>query len=151
MESDDADTARPSPTLGRWDGLPHGEITHRIIGAFFHVYNRLGYGFAETVYRKVLAKDLVSRGLHVAEEAPIEVRIDGDVVGVYRADLLVANRVICELKATERLSPTASMQLLNCLRATDLEVGLLLHFGPSAAFQRIVAGNDRKHRRTDPR
>jgi GxxExxY protein len=117
-------------------------LTRRIIGAFYDVYNALGYGFLESVYANALAVEIVSRGLHVVREASAEVRYKGEVVGMFRADLLVESRVVVELKASPKLHPAHPAQLLNYLRATDLEVGLLLHFGPRPGIQGFVASND---------
>jgi len=123
------------------DGLIDGELTHRIIGAFYHVYNRLGYGFLESVYSRAMALELTKRGLHVATEVACEVHFDGEIVGVFRADLMVESRLVLELKASQVLHMADRMQLLNYLRATDLEIGLLLHFGPKPAFKRLIATN----------
>lgn len=127
-------------------------LTRRIIGAFYDVYNALGYGFLESVYANALAVEVASRGLHVVREASAEVCYKGEVVGVFRADLLVESRVVVELKASPKLHPADPMQLLNYLRSTDLEVGLLLHFGPEPTIRRFVASNDlprgRRHQRS---
>jgi GxxExxY protein len=117
-------------------------ITRRIIGAFYDVYDGLGYGFLESVYANALAFEIVGRGLHVVREASTEVRYKGEVVGSFRADLLVESRVVVELKSSRKLDAAHGAQLLNYLRATDLEVGLLLHFGPRASFQRFIASNN---------
>jgi GxxExxY protein len=116
-------------------------LTRRVIGAFYDVYNALGYGFLESVYKTALERELLERGLTVVREAGAEVRYKGAVVGVFRADLLVESRVVVELKACRRLDSAHPAQLMNYLRATDLEVGLLLHFGPRPAFQRFIATN----------
>ena len=128
------------------DGLLHAEVTGRILGAFYHVYNALGYGFVESVYAAALAREMSKRGLHVQREVAIEVRYEGAVAGVFRADILVDSVVIVELKATRTLTPIDAQQLLNYLRATGLEVGLLLHFGPRPSFRRLVSSDE-----TDPR
>lgn len=120
------------------DDLFEGELSHRIIGAFYYVYNGLGYGFLESVYRRALARELTRRGLHVVVDAPAEVRFDGEVVGVFRSDILVESRIVLELKAARALSPADEIQVLNYLRATDLELGLLLHFGPKPQFRRFI-------------
>jgi GxxExxY protein len=117
-------------------------LTRKIIGAFYDVYNALGYGFLESVYANALAYEIVSRGLHVVREATAEVRYKGEVVGSFRADLLVESRVVVELKASSKLHPAHPAQLINYLRSTDLEVGLLLHFGPRPGIQRFIASND---------
>lgn len=121
------------------DGLFERELTHRVIGTFYDVYNSLGYGFLESVYRTAFAIELTRRGLHVATEVPVDVRYGGEVVGCFRADLLVESRLVLELKACQKLSAADEMQLLNYLRATDLELGLLFHFGPKPAFRRFIA------------
>jgi GxxExxY protein len=117
-------------------------LTEKVIGAFYDVYNALGYGFLESVYKSALQRELVDRGLHVVREADAEVRYKGNVVGLFKADLLVESRVVVELKACRRLDSADPAQVINYLRATDLEVGLLLHFGPRAAFQRFIATNN---------
>jgi GxxExxY protein len=117
-------------------------LTHRIIGAFFHVYNALGYGFLEAVYARALELELARRGLQAAREASINVWYGEEIVGQYRADLLVENVVVVELKAHRTLVPQDRAQLLNCLRASDLEVGLLLNFGARPAFLRVVSSNE---------
>jgi GxxExxY protein len=117
-------------------------LTRRIIGAFYDVYNALGYGFLESVYKTALAKEITDRGLSVVREAGAEVRYKGEVVGLFRADLLIESRVVVELKACRKLESAHPAQVMNYLRAADLEVGLLLHFGPRPAFQRFIATND---------
>ena len=128
------------------DGLFERELSHRIVGAFYDVYNALGYGFLEPVYRKALARELTTRGFHVATEVPAEVRYDGEVVGQFRADILVESRIVLELKASRTLASADEMQVLNYLRATDLELGILLHFGPKPAFRRFVSTNSPSRR-----
>jgi GxxExxY protein len=128
-------------TPKRPDRLLEGEITSRIIGAFYECYNQLGFGFLESVYRRALATELRARGLDVQEEAPLEVVYKGVVVGLFRLDLLVEHRVVTEIKASSLLSPTDRRQLLNYLRATRCEVGLLLYFGPEPNFFRLVSQN----------
>jgi GxxExxY protein len=122
----------------------HTEITDKIISAFYQVYNTLGYGFLEKVYRNALAIELRQRGLAVTLEAPITVYYAGEVVGEYFADLLVAGAVIVELKAMRQLAEEHEAQLLNYLKATPYEVGLLLNFGPKPAVKRKAYDNDRK-------
>jgi GxxExxY protein len=124
--------------------LLDGSLTRRIIGAFYYVYDRLGFGFLEAVYRRALAHVLMRAGLTVECEQLIEVWFDGVKVGHYRADMLVERRVLVEFKATDRLTATDRKQLLNYLRATDVEVGLLLNFGPRAQFERLVYSNSKK-------
>jgi GxxExxY protein len=116
----------------------HAELTGRIINAFYHVYNCLGYGFLEAVYGNALAHELRKRGFEVRQQAPIEVRYDGEVVGQYFADLLVNGAVIVELKAASEITDAHQAQLLNYLKATGVEVGLLLNFGPKPGMRRKI-------------
>ena len=122
----------------------HADITDLIIKAFYKVYNTLGYGFLEKVYQNSLAIALRKLGLKVVQEARIEVYYEGEVVGEYFADLLVAGAVIVELKAVKRLLPEHEAQLLNYLKATPYEVGLLLNFGPKPEVKRKAFDNSRK-------
>jgi GxxExxY protein len=136
-------TDRPSARVKEcYEALFEEALTRKIIGAFYDVYNALGYGFLESVYANALAREIVSRGLHVVREAGAEVLYKGEVVGNFRIDLLVESRVVVELKACEKLDKSHHAQLINYLRATDLEVGLLLHFGPRPTFERFIATND---------
>ncbi|HHB91453.1 MAG TPA: GxxExxY protein [Anaerolineae bacterium] len=118
--------------------LKYGELTGEILNAFFTVYNRLGFGFLERVYENALAYELRKRGYRVTQQAPITVRYDAIVVGEYFADILVDGKVIVELKTAERISEAHVAQLVNYLKATGIEVGLLLNFGPKPEFRRKV-------------
>ena len=109
----------------------HSDITEQIIKAFYKVYNTLGYGFLEKVYENALAIELKQQGLSVVQQAPIKVYYNGQLVGEYYADLLVEDKVIVELKAVEALADEHHAQLLNYLKATEIQVGLLLNFGPT--------------------
>jgi len=122
----------------------HTDITDKIISAFYTVYNTLGYGFLEKVYRNALTIEFRKLGLAVAPEAPIKVNYEGQVVGEYFADLLVADAVLVELKAARQLADQHEAQLLNYLKATPYEVGLLLNFGPKPEMRRKIYDNDRK-------
>ena len=124
--------------------MKHNDITELIIKAFYTVYGVLGYGFLEKVYENALAIELRKLGLKVVQQAQIVVYYDGHEVGVYQADLLVADAVIVELKATRALAPEHEAQLLNYLKATPYEVGLLLNFGPRPQIRRKVYDNERK-------
>jgi len=127
------------------DALKHADVTDKILHAFFKkVYPKLGYGFLEKVYENALALELRRVGLTVEQQARIEVYYDGVVLGEYFADLLVDGVVIVELKAIQRLGPQEEAQLLNYLRATPYEVGLLLNFGPRPDFRRKVFDNANK-------
>ncbi|MDB4891576.1 MAG: GxxExxY protein [Gemmatimonadetes bacterium] len=115
------------------------ELTGRIIGAFYETYNILDFGFLESVYKSALAYELRDRGLHVRREVPVRVHYKNYRVGWHRIDLLVEERVVIELKATALLAPTDRRQLTNYLRATRLDVGLLLHYGPEPEVHRLVS------------
>jgi GxxExxY protein len=117
------------------------ETTDQIIGAFFDVYNVLGFGFLEHVYSLALERELVGRGRRVGREVATPIWFKGQVLTSQRVDLVVDGRVVVEVKATMVLPPTAHRQTLNYLRATTLEVALLLHFGPKPRFFRIVQSN----------
>jgi GxxExxY protein len=126
----------------------HKEITEKIIKAFYTVYNALGYGFLEKVYVQALVIELQNQGLEVARNVAITVFYAGQAVGEYFADLVVADRVIVEVKAARTFAPEHEAQLLNYLKATPYEVGLLLNFGPKAEIKRMAYNNDRKGRPT---
>ena len=131
--------------------LLHGNLTDRIIKAFYKVYNTLGYGFLEKVYENSLALELRRLGFSVEQQQPINVFYEGEVVGEYFADLIVEDVVILELKAAEAMSEAHEAQLVNYLRATEIEVGLLFNFGPKPQFKRKIFMNDKKHAiREDP-
>jgi len=122
----------------------HAEITDLIIKAFYVVYNTLGYGFAEKVYQNALAVELRAMGLAVEVEYPITVYYKGQSVGLFSADLFVAGCVIVELKAIKELIAENEAQLLNYLRSTIYEVGLLLNCGPEPQIKRKSYDNMRK-------
>jgi len=122
----------------------HTSITELIIRGFYAAYNNLGYGFLEKVYGNALAIELRKLGLEVIQEARIQVCYDGQVVGEYYADLLVADAVVVEIKATAALREEHEAQLLNYLKATPYEVGLLLNFGPKPEMKRKAFDNSRK-------
>jgi GxxExxY protein len=122
----------------------HEEITSEILAAFYVAYNTLGYGFLEKVYENALIFELQKRGLNVKQQVPITVYYEGQVVGEYFADLLVQDRVILELKVADEMTNAHQAQLLNYLKATNLEVGLVLNFGPKPEFKRKIFTNIRK-------
>ena len=119
--------------------LIDAELTHSVIGAFYEVYNTLGFGFLEHVYVRALEREITSRGHHVECEKRVPIWYKGESVATQRLDMLVEHRLVVETKATYELHRAAPRQLQNYLRATRLEVGLLLHFGPEAKFHRLVA------------
>jgi GxxExxY protein len=104
----------------------------------------LGYGFLEKVYERSLLLELRKMGISAEAQKPISVTYAGEIVGEYFCDLLVDNRVIVEIKATQLLTPSHEAQLLNYLKATDIEVGLLLNFGPDPQVKRKAFSNNRK-------
>ncbi len=124
--------------------LKHRELTERIIGTFYDVYNELGHGFIESVYEKSLAIALRQQGLEVFQQVAIPVWFRGIQVGDFDADLMIERVVIAELKSARSIDPAHVAQLLNYLKATDIEVGLLLNFGPRPDFKRLLFDNPRK-------
>jgi GxxExxY protein len=124
----------------------HQEHTRRIIGVFYDVYNELGYGFLESVYQRAMLIALTRQGIAVAQQQSLPVWFRGEQIGDFHPDLLVAGRVIVELKACRTLEPIHDAQVLNYLRASDIEVGLLLNFGPKPAIKRLVFANIHKCR-----
>lgn len=128
------------------DGLIEGELSRSVIGAFFEVYNEMGYGFLEHLHAKGMQVELLSRGHNVTREVSVPVYFKGWTLGDQRIDMIVDDKLIIEIKSTYNLPKTANRQLYNYLRCTDLEVGLLLHFGPKAFFHRQVLSNEKKRR-----
>ena len=107
------------------------ELTKKIIGVFYKVYNQLGYGFLEKVYENAMMVEFEKESISAMAQCRIKVSYDGTVVGEYFADILVDGKVIVEIKASRGLPLESEAQLLNYLKATDMEVGLLLNFGPA--------------------
>jgi GxxExxY protein len=124
--------------------VKHEQLTEQIIKGFYTVYRALGYGFLEKVYENSLAIELRKMRLEVVQQAQIKVYYTGVAVGEYYADLLVADAVIVEIKAVRALLKEHEAQLLNYLKATPYEVGLLLNFGPKPEIKRKVYDNERK-------
>jgi GxxExxY protein len=124
--------------------VKHKPLTEQIIKAFYDVYNELGHGFLEKVYQNSLFLELKSRGFKVEAQKQIKVHFKGYEVGEYYPDLIVNDAVILELKATECIVEEFENQILNYLRATDIEVGLLLNFGNKPEIKRKVFDNDKK-------
>ena len=124
--------------------LLHGDLTGRIVGAFFEVHRALGFGFLESVYSHALLHELRRRGLVADREVGCSVTYREVVVGQFSADIIVNGLVVLELKTARMFDPTNVAQLLNYLRSTELELGLLLNFGQRAQFERVVFTNNRK-------
>jgi len=127
--------------MAKIDNYKHSEITEKIIKAFYKVYNALGYGFLEKVYENAMFMELESMGLSVEKQKQIQVYYEGKEVGQYFADLVVEGNVIVELKAAESLCEEHEFQLINYLKATEVEVGLLLNFGKKPELKRKVFSN----------
>ena len=122
----------------------HKDKTERIIKCFYEVYNTLGYGFLEKVYENSLFNELSINGLKCEKQKKIKVQYKGEEVGEYFADILVDDAVILELKAAETLCKEHEFQLINYLKATNIELGLLLNFGKKPEIKRKIFTNDRK-------
>lgn len=120
------------------DELIEERLTHSVIGAFYEVYNTLGYGFLEHLYKNALERELRARGHQVGREVYVIVTYKGEELGRQRIDLIVDNVLVVEIKSTQSLHDSATRQIYNYLKATNLRVGLLLHFGPKPNFHRIV-------------
>jgi len=132
-------------------GLVHSELTEKLIGIFYDVYNELGHAFLESVYEQALSISLAENQIFFQRQVAVPVWFRGHQIGDFRADLLVENKVILELKAGRAIESAWEKQLLNYLRATQIEVGLLLNFGPAPQFRRLVFENERKKIRVHPR
>lgn len=130
--------------------MKHADLTERIIGVFYNVYNELGYGFLEIVYEESLVIALREAGLTVERQVELPVWFRRQRVGAFRADVLVENHVLLELKASRALESAHEAQLLHYLRSTDVEVGLLLNFGIRPQFRRLVFDNEQKKIRGNP-
>ncbi|MDH5507505.1 MAG: GxxExxY protein [Anaerolineae bacterium] len=122
----------------------HSGLTEQIISAFYNVYNELGYGFLEKVYENAMAIELQQAGLKSVQQSPIRVYYAGQLVGDYYADIIVSDLIIVELKAIKTLTAQHEAQLLNYLKATTYETGLLLNFGPKPQIKRRAFENTRK-------
>ncbi len=122
----------------------HSDLTSKIIKAFFQVYNTLGYGFLEKVYERAMVFELRKMGLNCEPQFPIRVYYETEEVGYYQADIFVEKEVIAELKAAIVLREDDEFQLINYLKGTNVEVGLLFNFGKKPEFQRKVFSNDLK-------
>ncbi len=121
-----------------------GELSNKIIKAYYNVYNILGFGFLEKVYENALIVELKKLGLHGRRQVPIKVFYDNQKVGDYFADIIVEDKIILELKAAESLCEEHEAQLLNYLRATSIEVGFLFNFGKKPEFKRKIFENEYK-------
>lgn len=118
--------------------LLHGNISGAIIGAFYTVHTELGSGFLEAVYVNAMTVLLQLAGVRVDRQVPFDIRFHGQHLGTYRADLVVEDRIIVEIKAGRTIIPQHTAQVLNYLKASRLQVGLLLNFGEKAQFKRVI-------------
>ena len=118
----------------------HKELTEKIIGCFYRVYNTLGYGFLEKIYENALAYEFEKIGLKFGKQVGISVLYEGEIMGEYFADFIVEGKVVVEVKAIKCFSGTEEAQLINYLKATGTEVGLLLNFGEEAKIKRMIFG-----------
>ncbi|HTP13159.1 MAG TPA: GxxExxY protein [Bacteroidota bacterium] len=121
-----------------------GQLSNRIIGAFYAVYHQLEYGFLEKVYENALVRELRKKGMKATQQKRIDVYYDGQRVGEYFADIVVEDSVVLELKAAEGIAPEHEAQLINYLKASNIELGLLFNFGVQPQFIRRVFTNGRK-------
>jgi len=124
------------------ENYKYSEITEKILKAFFIVYNKLGFGFLEKVYERAMVIELRKQNLTAETQKPIKVFYDDDIIGDYYADIIVNEVVIIELKAVEFIIPEHEVQLVNYLKATEIEVGLLLNFGNKPQYKRRVFTKD---------
>jgi len=124
--------------------LLHREITQKIIDAFFITYNHLGFGFPEAIYAAALEHELRKAGVRVDREVNVYVHYDGITLGLVRLDILVEGKIVVEAKALRSIPEDVEDQVFNYLRATKLEVGLLLNYGPRPKVKRYLSTNDRK-------
>jgi GxxExxY protein len=131
--------------------LKHADLTDKVIGVFYEVYNELGHGFVESVYRSAIELALRQLGIRVAREVPLPVWFRGENMGNFRADLIVEDVLLLELKSAVTIERSHEAQTLNYLRATKIEVALILNFGPRAHFRRLVFDNKEKKIGVDPR
>lgn len=124
--------------------MQHKEITAEIINSFYKVYNTLGYGFLEKVYENALSIELKKKGLNCKRQKPITVFYEDEIVGEYFADLIINDEIIIELKACETLIEEHEIQVVNYLKATKIEVALLLNFGKTPEIKRKIYSNEFK-------
>ena len=118
--------------------MKHEDLTSKIIACAYKIHNTLGFGFLEAVYQNALLIELLKTGLHAEKEKKIQVHYDSQLVGDYMADIIVENKIILELKSVKDLHPAHSAQLINYLKATGMEIGLLINFAESVQIKRKI-------------
>jgi GxxExxY protein len=137
-------------TTNREGGLLEEPLTHSVIGAFYDVHGELGFGFREYLYALALERDLVAKGHRVDREVTVMVHYRGEALAGQTLDMIVDEKLVVEIKATERLHPSATLQLFSYLCATNMEVGLLLQFGREPKFYRVICQNHfKRHQNGD--
>ena len=124
--------------------MKHEALSEQVIGVFYTIYNELGHGFLESIYQKAFSVVLAEKSIPFQEQTPIEVVYHGVSLGDFKADLIAGSRVLIELKAVKALEEAHERQVLNYLKSTNLEVALLLNFGPRPQVRRLVLDNDLK-------
>lgn len=130
--------------------IKYKEITEKIIKGFYEIYNELGSGFLESVYEQALYIVLTGYGSNVERQKDITVYFRGYIIGKFRADLIINEKIIVEIKAVHNLLSEHEAQMINYLKATNIEVGLLLNFGNKPEFKRFIYDNYRKNIRENP-
>ncbi|ODS33937.1 MAG: hypothetical protein SCARUB_00910 [Candidatus Scalindua rubra] len=127
-----------------YQDFKYKELTEKIIEIFYRVYNKLGYGFLEKVYENAMMIEFKKKNISAVSQFAIKVLYEDEIVGEYFADILISNKIIVEIKAAKNIAEEHEAQLLNYLKATDIEVGLLLNYGPKPNFKRKAFDNLRK-------
>ena len=127
-----------------YQDFKYKELTEKIIEIFYRVYNKLGYGFLEKVYENAMMIEFKKENISAVSQSAIKVLYEGEIVGEYFADILILGKIIVEIKAVKNIAEEHEAQLLNYLKATDIEVGLLLNYGPKPNFKRKAFDNLRK-------
>jgi len=127
-----------------YQDFKYKELTEKIIEIFYRVYNKLGYGFLEKVYEKAMMIEFKKENISAVSQSAIKVLYEGEIVSEYFADILILGKIIVEIKAVKNIAEEHEAQLLNYLKATDIEVGLLLNYGPKPKFKRKAFDNLRK-------
>ena len=127
-----------------YQDFKYKELTEKIIEIFYRVYNKLGYGFLEKVYEKAMMIEFKKENISAVSQSAIKVLYEGEIVGQYFADVLILGKIIEEIKAVKNIAEEHEAQLLNYLKAIDIEVGLLLNYGPKPSFKRKAFDNLRK-------
>jgi len=127
-----------------YQDFKYKELTEKILEIFYRVYNKLGYGFLEKVYENAMMIEFKKENISAVSQSAIKVLYEGEIVGEYFADILISNKIILEIKAAKNVAEEHEAQLLNYLKATNIEVGLLLNYGPKPNFKRKAFDNKRK-------